>query len=129
MAERHVVDLHWDQVWGKFTISVDGVPAVGERHLFGFKRARRYEVSVGRGEVHRVAIEKSKILFTGRLVPETLEFFVDGSPVRALGDSGAGRHTSPAMNEARRWPALLGHSLTQGKSGNGHQVRVLDPPN
>jgi hypothetical protein len=84
-AERPVVDV----TWGKFVVLVDGVPAVRERYLFGFKRARRYEVSVGRSEVHRLLIEKCTIPFSGSVLPQTFEFFVDRAPVRPGGRGSA----------------------------------------
>ncbi len=60
--ERHVLDVSWDQVWGLMSVRVDGNEVVHRRHLFGFRRLRRYELSVGEHEVHKVVVEKRKTL-------------------------------------------------------------------
>ncbi len=46
--ERHLLDVSWDQVWGLMSIRVDGAEVVHRRHLFGLRRVRRFELSVGR---------------------------------------------------------------------------------
>ncbi len=77
--ERHILDVSWDQVWGVLTVLVDGVRALEERHMFGFRRVRRYALTVGAGEVHKVVLEKRKALFIGGIAKQTIEVFVDGN--------------------------------------------------
>jgi hypothetical protein len=79
--EQHVLDVSWDQVWGLMSIRVDGNDVVRRRHLVGFRRLRRYEFSVGEGEVHNVVVEKRKTLLVGGVRHQSVEVFVDGEKV------------------------------------------------
>jgi hypothetical protein len=89
--ERHVLDVSWDQVWGLMSIRVDGAEVVRRRHLVGLRRVRRYELSVGEREAHKVVVEKRKTLVGGGVRHQVIEVFVDGEKVdeaRHLHQSG-----------------------------------------
>jgi hypothetical protein len=89
--ERHVLDVSWDQVWGLMSIRVDGTEVVHRRHLFGLRRVRRYELSVGEHEVHKVVVEKRKTLVIGGVRHQAVDVFVDDEKVdesRRLHQSG-----------------------------------------
>ncbi len=89
--ERHILDVSWDQVWGLMSIRVDGSEVVRRRHLFGLRRVRRYELSVGEHEVHQVVVEKRKTLVIGGVRHQSVDVFVDGEKVdeeRHLHQSG-----------------------------------------
>jgi hypothetical protein len=89
--ERHVLDVSWDQVWGLMSVTVDGNEVVHRRHLFGLRRVRRYEFSVGQSELHDVVVEKRKTLLVGGVRHQAVEVFVDGEKVdeaRHLHQSG-----------------------------------------
>lgn len=76
--ERHVLDVSWDQVWGLMSVRVDGNEVVHRRHLFGFRRVRRYELSVGEREVHKVLVEKRKALLVAGVRTQAVDVYVDG---------------------------------------------------
>jgi hypothetical protein len=89
--ERHVLDVSWDQVWGLMSIRVDGTEIVHRRHLFGLRRVRRFELSVGDHEVHKVVVEKRKTLLVGGVRHQAVDVLVDGEKVdesRHLHQSG-----------------------------------------
>ncbi len=58
LDERHQITCSWAQAVGLFVVKVDGVEVLKKRKTFGFRRLRRYELSVGTSEVHAVVIEK-----------------------------------------------------------------------
>jgi len=76
-TETHRVAFRWNQWWGEARISVDDIETIRERHPFGMKRTRRYEVSVGESEVHRVLIEKRKPTLSGGVRQQNFRAFVD----------------------------------------------------
>ncbi len=43
---------------GLFVVKVDGIEVFKMRKTFGFRKLRRYELSVGTSEVHSLVIEK-----------------------------------------------------------------------
>jgi hypothetical protein len=89
--EQHVLDVSWDQVWGLMSVRLDGNEVVHRRHLFGLRRVRRYELSVGEREVHQVAVEKRKTLLVGGVRHQAIDVYVDGEKVdeaRHLHQSG-----------------------------------------
>jgi hypothetical protein len=86
-GERHVLDVSWDQVWGVLTVLIDGIRSLEERHMFGFRRVRRYQLTVGEREVHKVVLEKRKVLFIGGIAKQTIEVFVDGDRLATRSDT------------------------------------------
>lgn len=79
--ERHVLDVSWDQVWGLMSVRVDGNEVVHRRHLFGLKRVRSYDLSVGEREVHKVVVEKRKTLPLGGVRHQAVDVYIDGEKV------------------------------------------------
>jgi hypothetical protein len=76
--EKHVLDFHWDQTWGKVRVDVDGVEVLKDRVIGGFKTTRRWELCVGDVEVHEVLIEKHAPRFFGGFQRQEVKVFVDG---------------------------------------------------
>jgi hypothetical protein len=77
VSERHLVSFHWDQMWGIARVCVDGVEIFRERHIFGFKKTRRYETTVGDSEAHAVVIEKSMKPVAGGYRKQKFTIYVD----------------------------------------------------
>jgi hypothetical protein len=86
-TERHHVDFHWDAKWATATARVDGEVVLHERHPFGIRKIRRYQVSVGASEPHSVVFEKRKPLAAlgGAWRRQSFTVLVDGT---VLEDSG-----------------------------------------
>jgi hypothetical protein len=78
--EKHLVAFHWGQLWGKVLISVDGQQVVQQNKALNVRspRTRTFELSVGKGEVHPVVIEKTQKSFLGGARKQTCRAFVDG---------------------------------------------------
>jgi hypothetical protein len=58
-------------------ITVDGREALRERHPLGMQRRRRYEVTVGEHERHRVVVEKTKPRALGGVRANSFRVLVD----------------------------------------------------
>ncbi len=77
-SEKHHVAYHWGQLRGLTRISVDGVEVLKKRRLFDLFRTNwRYEVSIGRIEVHVFAVEQTILWLWGGFRMYTYRFFVD----------------------------------------------------
>lgn len=76
-SEKHLVDFTWGQWWGDARISVDGREVLRERHPFGLKTVKRYEVTVGESETHEVVIEKTRPLLVAGFRKQAFRAFVD----------------------------------------------------
>src|ERR1700753_4055586 len=77
-VEVHSIDFHWAQGPAEAVVNVDGVETLRERHPFGMKSLRRYELTVGRDEIHTVLIEKRKPFAWGGVRQQTFRVYVDG---------------------------------------------------
>jgi hypothetical protein len=77
-SEKHHVSFAWGQAWGEASVNVDGREVLREKHPFGIKKIRRYEVPVGDSEVHSVVIEKQKPVLAGGVRKQTFRVLVDG---------------------------------------------------
>jgi hypothetical protein len=81
-SEKHHVVYHWGQLSGLTRISVDGVEVLKKHRMFDFFRTKwRCEVSIGKIEVHRFAVEQRILWFWGGFTVYTFQFFVDDEPV------------------------------------------------
>jgi hypothetical protein len=80
-SERHRVEVHWGQIWGDAEIRVDGHQALRTWRMFELRRTRRYQIDVGRAEVHSVAVEKNRPLVLAGFRHQTFRAFVDGELV------------------------------------------------
>jgi hypothetical protein len=82
--EKHRVEFHWGQLFGRVRITVDDVEVVQHNRpvLFGSTARRKFEFSVGEHEVHAVVIEKVSHRFLGGARKQTCQAFVDGELVR-----------------------------------------------
>ena len=81
-SEKHHVVYHWGQLSGLTRISVDGVEVLKKHRMFDFFRTKwRCEVSIGKIEVHRFAVEQRILWFWGGFTVYAFQFFVDDEPV------------------------------------------------
>jgi hypothetical protein len=78
-SEKHHVEFHWGASWAEARIIVDGEEVLCEKHPFGVKNVRRYEVSVGESELHLVVIENQKARLYGALRKRSFRAFIDGN--------------------------------------------------
>ncbi len=76
--EQHRVDFSFDQFVGNLEIRVDGQPLVKDFRMLSLRLTKRYEFTVGRLELHQVAIEKKRKLFLAGFRPQRYRIFVDG---------------------------------------------------
>ena len=82
-SERHTVSFAFDQVWGSLQIDVDGVPVRRDLRLISSSLVKRYQVTVGREEVHEVVIEKERKFFFAGFRPQKYRALIDGRLVLA----------------------------------------------
>jgi len=75
--EKHTVAFQWREGAGEARMAVDGVEVLRERHAFGIKLTRRYEVTVGQDEAHRVTVEKTKSRLWGGRRRQSFRVLVD----------------------------------------------------
>jgi hypothetical protein len=76
--ERHNVAFQFDQLWGPLKISVDGQRVIHKLGIFGLRRTKRYEFSVGSSEPHEVRIEKTRKAVVGGFQAQECVAYVDG---------------------------------------------------
>ena len=81
LAERHHLSFHWRQAWAEASIEVDGLQVLKQKHPFGIRSVRRYQVSVGDSEHHSIVIEKRKPLAWGGIRKQSFRVLVDGKLV------------------------------------------------
>ena len=81
--EKHRVDFHWGQIFGRVRVTVDDVEVVQHNRPQAFKSTlrRKFEFTVGHDEVHEVVIEKTSHRFLGGARKQTCQAFVDGELV------------------------------------------------
>jgi hypothetical protein len=79
-AERHRVQFHWGQLFGRVRITVDNVEVMQESKALslGSRQVRKFEFSVGETEPHAVLIEKTRKRFLGGARHQACRAFVDG---------------------------------------------------
>jgi hypothetical protein len=77
-SERHEVGFTWRQGWAEAVMTVDGAEVLRERHPWGMRTVRRYQVSVGTSERHTVTVEKRKPWAWGGVRKNSFRVFVDG---------------------------------------------------
>jgi hypothetical protein len=81
--EKHLVDFHWGQLFGRVRVTVDGIEVVQHNRpvIFGSTAQRKFAFSVGEDEVHSVVIEKTSHRFLGGARKQKCQAFVDGALV------------------------------------------------
>jgi hypothetical protein len=81
--EKHRVDFHWGQLFGRVRVTVDDVEIVQHNRPMMFKQThhRKFAFSVGQHEVHAVVIEKTSHRFLGGARRQKCQAFVDGELV------------------------------------------------
>jgi hypothetical protein len=81
--EKHRVEFHWGQLFGRVRITVDDVEVVQRNRPLAFKSThrRKFEFSVGQDEAHEVVIEKVSHRFLGGARKQKCQAFVDGELV------------------------------------------------
>jgi hypothetical protein len=79
--ERHRVEVYWGQIWGDTEIRVDGHQALRSRRMFEIRRTRRFQIDVGRSEVHSVTVEKYRPAVLSGVRQQTFRALVDGQLV------------------------------------------------
>lgn len=82
VTEPHQVDFSFDQFIGNLEIKVDGQTAIKDFRSVSLKLTKRYELTIGINEKHRVAIEKKRKLFLAGMRPQRYRVFVDGQLVQ-----------------------------------------------
>lgn len=80
-AERHHVRFQWQQFGGLALIAVDGTEVLRERHIYGIKLTRRFQVTIGSSERHSILIEKTKPALFAGIRKQAVRAFVDGTLV------------------------------------------------
>jgi hypothetical protein len=77
--ERHRVEFHWGQMFGRVRITVDDVEVVEQNQAvnLGSTKLRKFEFPVGTEEKHHVLIEK-EARFLGGARKQKCRAFVDG---------------------------------------------------
>jgi hypothetical protein len=83
VSEKHRVGFHWNQFWGVVRIDVDSIQVLRKLSFIARQASRRYEVSVGSSEVHKVVVERTKTPLYGSLEQQAFRVFVDD---RFVGD-------------------------------------------
>jgi hypothetical protein len=65
--EKHRVEFHWGQLFGRVRVTVDDVEVVQHNRpvMFGKTSHRKFAFSVGQHEVHAIVIEKTSRRFLG----------------------------------------------------------------
>lgn len=76
--EQHQVDFSFDQFAGNLEIRVDGQPLVKDFRMLSLRLTKRYEFTVGKQEIHQIAIEKKRKLFLAGFRPQRYRIFIDG---------------------------------------------------
>ena len=81
--EKHRVEFHWGQFFGRVRITVDGVEVVQHNRpqMFRSSARRVFAFSVGEQETHDVRIEKISPRFLGGARKQKCQAFVDGELV------------------------------------------------
>lgn len=81
--ERSRIEFSRNCFTGAMRTLVDGHKVAQQSSLspithFSFKRMQRFEFAVGKGESHKVVIERERPLWFAGLRPHTYRVFVDG---------------------------------------------------
>ena len=78
--EKHRVEFHWGQMFGRIRITVDDEEVVQKNQALRLTstKLRKFEFAVGTEEKHHVLIEKEKPRFLGGARKQTCRAFVDG---------------------------------------------------
>ncbi|TDE19162.1 hypothetical protein [Actinomadura sp. 6K520] len=76
--ERHLVEYHYDRMWGRVRITVDHHPVVQSSLLLSFAMTKRFEFTVGHQERHHVIIDKTRKVLLAGFRPSTYNVYVDG---------------------------------------------------
>jgi hypothetical protein len=81
--EKHRVEFHWGQLFGRVRVIVDDEEVVQHNRpvMFGSTARRKFAFSVGQHEVHAVVIEKISRRFLGGARKQKCQAFVDGELV------------------------------------------------
>ena len=81
--EKHRVEFHWGQFFGRVRITVDGVEVVQHNRpqMFRSSARRVFAFSVGQQETHDVRIEKISPRLLGGARKQKCQAFVDGELV------------------------------------------------
>jgi hypothetical protein len=81
--EKHRVEFHWGQLFGRVRVTVDDVEVVQHNRpqMLRSSARREFAFSVGQDEVHAVVIEKISHRFLGGARKQKCRAFVDGELV------------------------------------------------
>jgi len=91
--EVHEVHYHFNQWFGRVTITVDGEDWASRWRMFTVKVTQRFEFEVGDTEKHDVVIEKTRKAFLGGVQDQRCEVSVDGVTVGNFLGSVTGKTT------------------------------------
>jgi hypothetical protein len=80
-TEQHVVAYSWDQMWGRESLTIDGVDVLKTVQLMSFSLVRVREATVGEVERHRVRVEKRRELILAGIRPQVITAYVDDEKV------------------------------------------------
>ncbi len=76
--EKHVVQVSFDQFWGKFEVRVDGMTIRKDLLIFSFAITKNWDFWVGMHERHFVRIQKERPVLFAAFSPHTYRIFING---------------------------------------------------
>jgi hypothetical protein len=77
-SEKHLIDMSYDQFWGRFEIKVDNITAISRLFMFDFAFTRDFDLWVGVNEKHHLRINKTRPTFFAGFRPHTYMIYIDG---------------------------------------------------
>jgi hypothetical protein len=83
IQEPHRVDFSFDKFAGNLEIRVDGERLINDFRLLSLRLTKRYEFTVGKQELHQIAIEKKRKLFLAGFRPQQYRVYIDGNLVQS----------------------------------------------
>lgn len=81
--ERHELVYSWDQMWGRESLTLDGVPIIKSVRILSFNLVHSLDANVGESEKHLVHVEKRRALLFSGFRPQVVTAWVDGVQVAA----------------------------------------------